>query len=240
MYPRRAPQGFGNQNADMSSPRKQRVKPLKRPLQARAKFTVQAIYDAFVRIWRRHGWEGVTTRAVALETGVSVGTLYEYFPNKQALLSGYVRHCIDALLAEIERQVIQPAGLDWQARVRRLVRLTCGMDVQELPYFDAGMLTIEHQIAEPKHHRRVYEEISAQWSRAFDACADLPQRPDPDLAKALYLSVWGGRRYLLLVDPQDISPARWVAEMERMCCAAVVGPVPAPGDSQGPGDPPVV
>jgi AcrR family transcriptional regulator len=227
MYPRRSPQGFGNQNADMSSPRKQRVKPLKRPLQARAKFTVQAIYDALVRIWRRDGWEGVTTRAVALETGVSVGTLYEYFPNKQALLSGYIRHCIDALLAEIEQQVIQPAGLGWRTRVQRLVRLTCGMDVQELPYFDPGMLTIEYQIAEPKHHRRVYEEISAKWIRAFDACTDLPQRPDSDLAKALYLSVWGGRRYLLLVDPQDITAGYWVTEMERICCAALAGTGPA-------------
>lgn len=223
MYPRRSPRGFGNQDASASSPRKQRVKPLKRPLQARAKFTVQAIYDGFVRIWRSRGWEGVTTRAVALETGVSVGTLYEYFPNKQALLSGYVRHCIDALLAAIEQQVIQPIDLPWQARVQRLVRLTCGMDAQELPYFDAGMLTIEHQIAEPKHHRRVYEEISAQWIRAFDACIDLPQRPAADLAKALYLSVWGGRRYLLLVAPQDITAGRWMAEMERMCCAALAG-----------------
>jgi DNA invertase Pin-like site-specific DNA recombinase len=45
-------------------------------------FTVQAIYDAFVRIWRRDGWAGVSTRAVALETGVSVGTLYDYFPQQ--------------------------------------------------------------------------------------------------------------------------------------------------------------
>src|SRR5688572_19056795 len=83
------------------------AKPLKRPSQARARFTVQAIYDAFIRIWRKQGWEHLTTRAVALETGISVGTLYEYFPNKQALLSGYVRHGMDRLLSAIEKQVVQ-------------------------------------------------------------------------------------------------------------------------------------
>ena len=83
MYARRPRDGFGLQA---------RPKPLKRPAQARPRFTVQAIYDAFVRIWQRDGSAGVATRAVALETGVAVGTLYEYFPNKQALLSGYVRY----------------------------------------------------------------------------------------------------------------------------------------------------
>lgn len=230
MYQRRSPSGFGKPNASDSPERKPRNKParetvnkpLKRPAQARAKFTVQAIYDAFVRIWRDHGWTAVTTRAVALETGISVGTLYDYFPNKHALLSGYVRHSMDVLLEAIEQQVILPTGLTWQERVHRLVRLTCGIDVAELAYFDADMLALETQIAEPKHHRRVYEEMSAKWLSAIDACTDLPHRPDPDTVRTLYLSIWGARRYYwLLVDPPDISAGKWAAEMEKLCCAAL-------------------
>lgn len=222
MYQRRSPSGFGNQDKGSSPEGKPRAKPLKRPSQARAKFTVQAIYDAFVRIWRRQGWAGINTRAVALETGVSVGTLYDYFPSKHALLSGYVRHCIDVLLEAIEQEVVQPTGVTWQERVHRLVRLTCGIDVAELPYFDADMLMLEAQIAEPKHHRRVYDEMSAKWIKAFDACVDLPYPPDTDTVRTLFLSVWGGRRYLLLVQPQDIEASVWVSEMERLCCSALV------------------
>jgi AcrR family transcriptional regulator len=92
----------GSENPSM--PDAPRSKPLKRPTQARSKFTVQAIYDAFVRIWNAHGWEGVTTRAVALETGIAVGTLYDYFPDKEAMLSGYVRHCVEALLARLDAE----------------------------------------------------------------------------------------------------------------------------------------
>ena len=95
------------------------ARPLKRPRQARARFTVQAIYDAFVRIWQRDGWDRLTTRNVALETGIAVGTLYDYFPNKTALLSGYVRHCIEALLAAIDREAVQPAGLPGDRGVGR-------------------------------------------------------------------------------------------------------------------------
>ena len=55
MYKRRPSTGFGKPAA---------AKPLKRPTQARAVFTVQAIYDAFVRIWQRDGWAGVTTQGL--------------------------------------------------------------------------------------------------------------------------------------------------------------------------------
>ena len=198
--------------------RAQHAKPLKRPSQARARFTVQAIYDAFVRIWQAQGWERLTTRAVALETGISVGTLYDYFPNKQALLSGYVRHSMDELLAAIDKQVVQADDAPWQERLHRLLRLTHGIGAPELQYYDSQMLALEHQIAEPKHHRRVHDEIVAAWSKALNACADLPHAPSASTVQTLCLSAFGGRRYLLLVHADDDATAReWAAELERQC-----------------------
>jgi len=194
------------------------AKPLKRPSQARARFTVQAIYDAFVRIWRRDGWERLTTRAVALETGISVGTLYEYFPNKLALLSGYVRHSVEVLLAAIEREAVQPPGLSWQQRVQQVVRLICGVDAPELAWFHPQMLALEAQMAQLKHHRRVHDELVAAWQRVFDACNDLPARPSPEQVRAMHLALWGGRRYALLLELDEMKARGWAAEMERMCC----------------------
>ncbi|MBN8757525.1 MULTISPECIES: TetR/AcrR family transcriptional regulator [Variovorax] len=195
-------------------------KPLKRPTQARGKFTVQAIYDAFVRIWNAHGWDGVTTRAVALETGIAVGTLYDYFPDKEALLSGYVRHCIETLLARLDADVIAPAGIGWRERVPRLVRVTCDTQLEGLPAFDHEMLMLEHRVAEPKHHRRVYDELAARWLRAFEACADLQPQPAPATIHALLTACWGARRYRLLVQPGAASDnGAWLAEMEAMVMA---------------------
>lgn len=203
------------------------VKPLKRPTQARAKFTVQAIFDALVRIWQRDGWARLTTRSVALETGISVGTLYDYFPNKTALLSGYVRHCVEVLLQAIDQQAVQPADLSWQQRLHQLVRLSCGVEAPELPWFHTDMLALEAQMAEPKHHRRVHDELAAAWQRVFDACPDLPQRPPASTVQALHLALWGGRRYALLVQLDPAQMRQWAAEMERLCCAAVRGIEPS-------------
>jgi len=208
-------------HAPVSAPR---AKPLKRPSQARARFTVQAIYDAFVRIWKSEGWERLTTRAVALETGVSVGTLYEYFPSKQALLSGYVRHGMDTLQAAIEKQVVQADDLPWHERVHHLLRLTLGIDAPELPYYDPKMLALEHQIAELKHHRRVHDELLAAWTNALRACDDLPHAPSARTVQVLFLSAFGGRRYLLLVNADDGTARAWAAELERQCLLVLSTP----------------
>lgn len=197
-----------------------RAKPLKRPRQARAKATVQAVFDAFVRIWQRDGWAGVTTRAVALETGIAVGTLYDYFPGKKALLSGYVRHSIEALLAAVDELAVAPPDLPWDERIRRLVQLACGVHPRPMPWFHRDMMVLEAEIAEPKHQRRAHEELAAMWQRVVDACPDLPTRPSPETVASLHLAVWGGRRYAALVQLERPQVERWAAEMERLCLAA--------------------
>ena len=113
-------------------------RPRKRPVQARSKFTVRALYDAYVRIWRRDGPEAVTMRAVAAESGFAVGTLYEYFPNQAALHSGYVRHVLDDLNERIAAQTRESYGREWRERLSDLVTITCGQD-EDAPYFDAAM-----------------------------------------------------------------------------------------------------
>ena len=198
-------------------------KPLKRPSQARARFTVQAIYDALVRIWERDGWDRLTTRSVALETGISVGTLYEYFPNKLALLSGYVRHGVERLVAAIDREAVAPRGLAWQVRLQQAVRLTCGVDAPELAWLHPDMLALEGQVAEPKHHRRVHDELLAVWTRVFAACDDLDHPPASETVRALVMALWGGRRYALLLQLDLDSARAWAAEMDRWCVGAVDG-----------------
>lgn len=215
--------GFGKHRSAASEAAKPRTKPLKRPRQARAVFTVEAIYQALVRIWRRDGWSAVTTRAVALEAGFAVGTLYDYFPSKQALLSGYIRHCIEHLLARIEAEVIAPPELSWRQRVSKLLALCCAADDEMFQLFTFEVARLEAEVAEPKHHQRAYQELLDTWQRVFDACSDLPQAPSPTTVEALLLMIWGGRRYLAVAQLERVRLEAWQREMERIVCAALQG-----------------
>ena len=60
--------------------------PRKTPIQARSTVTVEAISEATIQVLLSHGAERLTTTRVADRAGVSVGTLYQYYPNKRALL----------------------------------------------------------------------------------------------------------------------------------------------------------
>lgn len=62
------------------------VSPRKRPSQARSRRLVSDILEAAVRVLASDGARRFTTARVAEEAGVSVGSLYQYFPNKQAIL----------------------------------------------------------------------------------------------------------------------------------------------------------
>ncbi len=78
------------------------LEPRKSPVQARSAASVDAILEATIQVLLQVGKERLTTTKVALRAGVSVGTLYQYFPNKSALLKAALKRHIDEVTEAIE------------------------------------------------------------------------------------------------------------------------------------------
>jgi AcrR family transcriptional regulator len=79
-------------------------KPRKVPSQPRATETVAAIIEAAAQVLETEGYEGFNTNAVAQRAGVSIGSLYQYFPSKEALTIALMdrqasQYCKDAINA---------------------------------------------------------------------------------------------------------------------------------------------
>jgi AcrR family transcriptional regulator len=70
----------------------------KAPKQARSRATVEFILQAAARVLGRQGWARFNTNQVADAAGVSVGSLYQYFPNKHALIDAILRRHLDEVL----------------------------------------------------------------------------------------------------------------------------------------------
>lgn len=79
----------------------QRERPRKSPRQARSRHTVEAIVEAAARVVEQQGHDGFTTNAIATLGGVSIGTLYQYFPSKGAVLAALIDRETAVLLGEV-------------------------------------------------------------------------------------------------------------------------------------------
>jgi AcrR family transcriptional regulator len=79
----------------------------KSPRQARAGATIEAIIEAAAQVLQQEGEEGLTTAKIADRAGVSIGSLYQYFPNKEAVLLALVRRERDLIGERVARKIAE-------------------------------------------------------------------------------------------------------------------------------------
>lgn len=90
----------------MKRKRTEALNPRKKPQQRRSRVTIDTIFEATIQVLLANGLDKITTIQIADRAGVSIGTLYQYFPNKRALLAAVVkRHVgevVDVTIAACE------------------------------------------------------------------------------------------------------------------------------------------
>jgi AcrR family transcriptional regulator len=75
----------------MKRKRTDSLNPRKKPQQRRSRVTIDSLFEATIQVLLASGLDGITTIQIAERAGVSVGSLYQYFPNKRALLAAIVK-----------------------------------------------------------------------------------------------------------------------------------------------------
>lgn len=102
-------------------PRKQPVDPRRKPRQVRAELTRDRILTAAAHVFAEHGYAAGTTNRIAEQARVSIGSLYQYFPNKDAILAELmVRHIDRGAWHRADELDLAPGTLE--TVVRALVR----------------------------------------------------------------------------------------------------------------------
>ncbi|WP_374469996.1 TetR/AcrR family transcriptional regulator [Phenylobacterium sp.] len=97
------------------------LEPRKRPSQARSHATFAAIVDACGRLLARGRYETLTTNAIAERAGVSIGTLYEYFPNRESIVAALAAESCRRLVVRMHEAVEETAGMAPHAGVEHLI-----------------------------------------------------------------------------------------------------------------------
>jgi AcrR family transcriptional regulator len=96
--------------------------PRRRPRQARAQATVDAIVKATARVLVEEGYDRASTNRIAHAAGVSIGSLYQYFPSKEALVAALVESHQSRMRDALDLALAAGAAGSLEARARLVVR----------------------------------------------------------------------------------------------------------------------
>jgi AcrR family transcriptional regulator len=132
----------------------------KAPRQARSHATVAAIVEAGARILGLRGWAGFTTNEVAEVAGVSIGSLYQYFPNKLALADAILRRHLDDVLAVLRR-----AGEGRDQPAQLIEDLVGGMIA--IHCINPALHRVLVDLPAPAEARLVHEAFQAEYQRRY-------------------------------------------------------------------------
>jgi len=190
-------------------PRQALLEPRKSPVQARSTASVSAILEATIQVLLDVGKERLTTTRVAYRAGVSVGTLYQYFPNKSALLQAALRDHLESVADALEEVCREESGSPLPQMASRVVNTFLEAKMKDLKTSIAL-----YSVSSDVEGWKIAHKIGARVHRAIVsmlATAREPLGKDPQLVASMMQSAMTGvsRRLLESASPErEYEPLR--------------------------------
>jgi len=194
------------------------LEPRKTPVQARSTASVEAILEATIQVLLALGKERLTTTNVAQRAGVSVGTLYQYFPNKTALLQAALKRHLDEVTEGVERVCKEQQGSTLQQMATALITAFLQAKMRN-PKSSIAL----YAVASDVDAARIVKQKGARSNKAIVqmlASSCDPLNTDPQLAASMLQGALVGvsRRMLESAAPEkELEPLR--RELIFFACA---------------------
>lgn len=196
----------------------------KRPKQARSQASFDAMLDATARLLARRGYEELTTNRIAEQAGVGIGTLYDFFPNKEAVVAELTRRLMAGVVENMEQAFAEASRMaDPWAGVRHMVTVAVGSLVEERDVFRVLLRQVPFvpQLPVMVSSREAMAALSQRVRIAAGGALDLPM-PEEDawlISEMLYNA-------LLEIAFLDVGPQRrqmLTSELARLTYRMAVG-----------------
>ncbi len=166
------------------------LKPRKNPVQARSTVTVEALHTAAIQVLTREGLSRCTTTRIAERAGMSVGSVYQYYPNRDALLSAVLETHLEGVADAIEGASRAFNGKPIDEMAVGLVSAFLAAKLRD-PQESKALYAVSADRGGPllvqKMHKRMLSAIAAMLESAPDARFD-----DPAMTSAIAFSALVG------------------------------------------------
>jgi len=194
--------------------------PRKRPRQARAAVTLDAVFEATIQVLLTVGPHRLTTTRVAERAGVSVGTMYQYFAHKHALIHALNERYLEALAARVEAACREQHGMPADKMIEALIECywrakTERADVTRALYRSVAELDNEALIE--AFAARVDAATTTMLASAPDMAAEDLKRLNRTLLTVIFGTVRNAFERNL--DAEEVQHLR--RDLLTMCCALI-------------------
>jgi AcrR family transcriptional regulator len=153
------------------------LEPRKTPIQTRATVTVGAICEATIKILLSHGADRLTTTRVADRAGVSVGTLYQYYPNKQSLLFAVFEDHLDKVSRAVEAACADACHKPMSEMIRRVVEAFVDVKMQRAD-ISVALYKVAPDVGGPVLVKRTGQRLRKAIEGMLLTAPDLNLSPD--------------------------------------------------------------
>lgn len=197
-------------------PNRAPIRPRKAPRQKRSQETVDAILSATAHILSREGLEKATTNHVAAKAGVSIGSLYQYFPNKESLIRALNDRHTREILALLTARFAEVREAPIPAAVRAIVQAM--VEVHRVdPALHRVLVQATPAVGAQEETRKLEEAAAALLVGFFQARAAELRPLDFELSAFLLVqSVEALTHAAVLEHPELLEEDRFVEETTRM------------------------
>jgi AcrR family transcriptional regulator len=151
---------------------------------------VGAILDATIQVLLRVGKERLTTTRVALRAGVSVGTLYQYFPNKSALLKAALKRHLDEVTGAVEQVCREQQGNTLEQMATALITAFLDAKMRD-PKVSVALYSVSSDVDGAK----IAEQMGARSHKATVGMLETTSESltkDPQLVASMLTSAMAG------------------------------------------------
>jgi AcrR family transcriptional regulator len=169
------------------------LSPRKSPRQARSEATVHAIFDATIQVLLAQGIGRLTTTRVAERAGVSVGTMYQYFPHKEALVRAVIERYLKQVVEAVETCCADMIGHPLVAASNALVSTyieakSTDADASRALYAASSELEVADLVS------AAFRRLHSAAARLFQACPDAQFDDLEDVVFSVMASLTGATR----------------------------------------------
>lgn len=186
---------------------------------------MESISEAAIQVLLSHGAERLTTTRVADRAGVSVGTLYQYYPNKRSLLFAVLEHHFNIVASRVEAACESACHKPLSEMTKEIVEAFVDAKMERAD-ISVALYRVAANVGGPTLVKRVNQRTRKSVEAAIETATDVKSPPDKFAIEIMLSAMGGAMRSLLESGPSPAMVRKAREQLVLLCQSYMAAATP--------------